>query len=90
MARHSTFTLDAETAAHATRIRESLMYADSYGHAVTFTVQGRDSGIITERHGMVVGFTGEPGLSNEAITVDTDKGYRTFNVWLIRSIQIGD
>lgn len=88
MARHHTFTLDPETAAHAASIRQTLMVADSNGEPVRFTVQGRDSGKVTERFGNVVGFTGQPGMSSESITVETEAGYRTFNVWLIRTIQI--
>lgn len=88
MARHETFTLDAETAAHAADIRHTLCVADSDTLTVEFDVMGRDSHAITHRVGTVIGFTGTPGLSSEAVTVETDKGPRTFNVWLIRSIQI--
>lgn len=88
MARHETFTLDNETALHAANMRQSLMTAHSDGLPIAFTVQGRDNGIVTDRTGEIVGFVGDYGLSNEAVLVETDKGMRTFNVWLIRSIQV--
>lgn len=89
MARHITFTLDSETARHAARIREALKSAAQESLPVSFTVQGRDSGTVTERVGMVQGFSGQPGMSSESVTVETPAGYRTFNVWLIRTIQMG-
>jgi len=88
MARHETFTLDTETAAHAATIRQTLMVAVSEGIPVSFTVIGRDSHIMTDRMGTVVGFSGAMGMSSECVTVDTDKGPRSFNVWLIRSAEI--
>lgn len=90
MARHNTFTLDSETAAHAERMRDVLKTADSAGRGVSFSVQGRDSGTVTYRTGTVIGFSGDYGMSTETVLVDTDKGPRSFNVWLIRSIQIGE
>lgn len=89
MARHATFTLDTETAAHASRIRESLMMAVSDGNPVSFTYQNRDTGQVTNRRGEVVAFNGgAPGLSSESVLVECDGIPKTFNVWLIRSIQV--
>jgi hypothetical protein len=88
MARHETFTLDNETATRAAAIRHTLTQANGEGIGIRFTVEGRDTHAITERQGVIVGWAGIAGLSNEAITVETDKGPRTFNVWLIRSVEI--
>lgn len=88
MPRHETFTLDPETAMHAANMRTPLMHAVSDGLPIRISVEGRDSGIVTDREGTIIAFCGERGMSNEAILMDTDKGTRTFNVWLIRSVEI--
>lgn len=88
MARHETFSLDSETALHAAHMRHTLTQANGDGMGVRFTVAARDTGIVTERTGTIVGWGGIPGMSSECVTVETDKGPRTFNVWLIRSVEI--
>lgn len=88
MARHETFPLDSETAARADAMRTPLMEAVSEGLPVRIAVEGRDSHLVTERTGTVIAFTGGRGLSSETVIMDTDKGPRSFNVWLIRSVEI--
>lgn len=88
MARHATFTLDSETALHASKIRKELLQANGDGIGVRIVVAKRDTGEVSTREGIIVGWSGIPGMSNDSVTVETDKGPRTFNVWLIRSVEI--
>lgn len=87
MPKHITFTLDSETASQAATVRTTLEAAHEAGTPVRFTVVGRDSHEVTERVGTVEGFAGTPGLSSDSVTVKTEAGYKTFNVWLIRTIE---
>lgn len=90
--RHNTFTLDSETAAKAKAIRDTLEQANGDGIGVRISVMARDPkpGVnpISERVGPIVGWAGVQGMSNETVLLDTDKGVRSFNVWLIRSAEI--
>jgi hypothetical protein len=88
MPRHETFTLDPETADVAAENRRVLMMAVSEGVPVMFTYRKRDTGETSVRSGECVAFTGTPGMSNEAMLMETEDGTRTFNVWLMRSVSI--
>ncbi len=88
MSRHATFTLDSETAFHAATMRGICARAAEDGTSVTLIVQNRETHEVSTRIGEVIGFGGQAGLSTDCVTVDTDKGPRTFNTWLIRSAEI--
>lgn len=88
MARHETFTLDTETAAHARTVGAVLAEANAQGSPVALTVKARDTGAISYRTGTVESFSGCQGMSNDSVTLNTDKGFRTFNVWLISEVAI--
>lgn len=85
--RHELFTLDPATAAHAATIRQSLMVAHSDGITVTVSGVKRDSVERFTRTGDIVGFVGSQGMSSEAVVIDTDRGTRSFNVWLISEVR---
>jgi hypothetical protein len=89
MSRHATLTLDPATAERATRARLALMTAVSNGQPVAFTYENRETHVVTERSGDVVAFNGgAPGMSNESVLIECNGIPKTFNVWLIRSIQV--
>lgn len=86
--RNELFTLDPETAAHAAEIRDTLNQAMGEGMGIAFTVESRKDHTVSDRVGTIVEFHGSRGMSNDSVVVDTDKGPRTFNVWLIRNVEI--
>lgn len=86
MAHHDTFTLDADTAAHAATVANTLRAAG--GLPVRFLVAHRDdpARTLTERTGTVVKFTGAAGMSSDSVLMETPEGFKTFNTWLIASV----
>lgn len=83
--RNVTFTLTADQADRAAFYAEVMAghVGDESGSVVSFLYTPREGGEATERTGQVLALVGTPGTSTHAVKVLTDKGPRTFNLYLI-------
>lgn len=82
MARNETFALTIEEAIHGDAVESFLRAHD--GQAVTLTYVKRDgqAGTLT---GTVEGYGGASGMSTQCATFATDRGFRTVNLWSVRT-----
>ena len=81
--RNETLTLSQTATAHAARMRDALTVGQTY----TVTVESRGMGTVSTRVVTVVEHTGSVSDSTGSVRVQTDKGPRTFNLWLISSVE---
>jgi hypothetical protein len=81
--RNVTFTLTSAQRDQACGWANVLQCAQDNGERVAFLYTPREGGEATTREGEVIGFAGTPGTSTHAVKVLTDKGPRTFNLYLI-------
>ena len=83
MARHTARTLSPADKGRATRARKAL--ADKVDQTVTLNYVKRD-GTPATMTGQVLGFVGE-GDKEAVSLVVPDKGYRSANLWAVKSVR---